>query len=274
MKQAKVFNSEHNIIIPDWPAPDYVNAFVTSRRSFQRSRDSNARPTGYDFFNIAFHVNDDPEQVLHNRQTLAQYLKVQNSNIAWLEQAHGTELTRAETSLKSQPSTPIADACTSSTQHQACAIMTADCLPVLFCQLTNNKRERKVAAAHAGWRGLADGILSKTLSEFSQPDTVIAWLGPAISQKHFEVGQDVYDAFIGKNQKNKEAFTTSPNSRTDQPKWLASLTQLARIELHEKGINAVYGGEFCTYKQADLFYSYRRDGAQSGRMASLIMITE
>mgnify|MGYP000100203549 CR=1 FL=1 len=273
MNPVKVINHKHNIITPDWPAPDYVNAFVTTRSSFQDSTASDAVSTGYDFFNTALHVNDDTEKVLHNRQTLAEHLNVQNSNITWLEQVHGTDIIRSETSHSSRPA-PIADACTSSTQNHVCTIMTADCLPVLFCKVTHNKIEQKVAAAHAGWRGLADGILSKTLSEFSQPESVIAWLGPAISQEHFEVGQEVYDAFISQNPKNKAAFDTSPNTRADKPKWLASLTQLAKIELHEKGIKAIYGGNFCTYKQSDLFYSYRRDGAQSGRMASLIMISE
>lgn len=270
-----MFDQTNKIIIPDWPAPKNVRAFVTTRRSFIDQSKPSKLLTGYDAFNLALHVNDDPERVLYNRQTLAYHLATSPDNITWLEQVHGTDIVSTESITNSSLHKPsIADASNSKTIDQPCTVMTADCLPVLFCNITDNNEAKQVAAAHAGWRGLADGILSKTLSTFSDPESVIAWLGPAISQANFEVGQEVYDCFINKNPENKRAFIASPNASTKQPKWLASLNELAKIELKQKGIKAIYGGEHCTYEESDLFYSYRRDGAQSGRMASLIMLTD
>ncbi len=265
------FDLNQNVIIPDWPAPENVQALVTTRVNLDKQRDLSQILTGYDHFNLALHVQDDVKQVLNNRQHLADYLQISPQNFSWLEQVHGITVVEAETSLNK---TVKADACTSTTSETVCTIMTADCLPVLFCNIPQENEAQQVAAAHAGWRGLADGILTKTLATFSQAQHVIAWLGPAISQNHFEVGQEVYDAFIKKNPENKKAFKTSPNTQPAKPKWLASLTELAKIELAQAGINAVYGGDFCTFEQSALFYSYRRDGARSGRMASLIVIRE
>lgn len=276
-----MFDNKHGFIIPDWPVPENVRALVSTRVSLNKASCQSSKLNGYDYFNLALHVNDDPQQVLKNREQLAQHLELPSTNIAWLEQVHGIEVVNAERSMHKLMR---ADACTSTRQQDVCAIMTADCLPVLFCNIpgtarterterTESNEAQQVAAAHAGWRGLADGILSKTLAEFSHPERVIAWLGPAISQAHFEVGQEVYDAFVDKNSENKRAFISSPNTSTAAPKWLASLTELAKIELFEAGIKQVYGGEWCTFEHSELFYSYRRDGAQSGRMASLIMLT-
>jgi YfiH family protein len=272
MNQSKMLDNKQDFIIPDWPAPENVRALVSTRVSLNKISKLPKIFTGYDYFNLALHVNDDPQHVLKNREKLAQHLKVPSTNIAWLEQVHGTEVVNTKHCINTLVR---ADACTSTTAQNVCAIMTADCLPVLFCNIPEpeSNEAQQVAAAHAGWRSLADGILSKTLAGFSQPKTVIAWLGPAISQTHFEVGQEVYDAFVDKNSVNKKAFITSPKTSIECPKWLASLTELAKIELGEAGIKAIYGGDQCTFGQAELFYSYRRDGAQSGRMASLIMLT-
>ena len=267
-----MFDQQRGFIIPDWPAPENVQALVSTRVSLYNTSNLAKIVNGYDHFNLALHVNDKLQHVLKNRQKLAQYLNIPSTHIAWLEQVHGTEVVNTKQCINKLVK---ADACTSTTPKNVCAIMTADCLPVLFCNIPEPKSNEahQVAAAHAGWRGLADGILSKTLAGFPQPDTVIAWLGPAISQTHFEVGQEVYDAFVDKNSVNKKAFISSPKTSTECPKWLASLTELAKIELTEAGIKAVYGGEECTFEQADLFYSYRRDGTQSGRMVSLIVLT-
>ena len=270
MNLSKMIDNELGFIIPNWPAPKSVQALVSTRVSLNKITSSTNAPKGYEHFNLALHVNDDPKQVLANRAQLAKHLKIPLSNIAWLDQVHGTEVVSAE---KSTNAAFKADASTSSTAHHACAIMTADCLPVLFCNIPDAGETQQVAAAHAGWRSLADGILTKTLATFDQPETVIVWLGPAISQAHFEVGQEVYERFISKNPANNKAFIPSKNSSTDYPKWLASLTELAKIELVESGIKAVYDSNLCTYAQSELFYSYRRDGAQSGRMVSLIMIS-
>lgn len=265
---------QKGFVIPDWPAPDNVRALVSTRISFYRSDEASKILNGYDHFNLALHVNDQPQRVLRNRETLAQYLDVSPSSIAWLEQIHGTDVIKTEDYLNERVAKPIrADASISSTKRQVCAIMTADCLPVLFCNIPNKDEPQQVAAAHAGWRGLADGILSKTLDKFPHPENVIAWFGPAISQTYFEVGQEVYDVFVNKNTANKKAFITSLNSSLENPKWLASLTELAKIELAEAGIKEVYCGDYCSFERSDLFYSYRRDGSQSGRMVSLIMLT-
>tara|TARA_R110001592_G_scaffold86031_3_gene254051 strand:- start:7331 stop:8128 length:798 start_codon:yes stop_codon:yes gene_type:complete len=264
-----MFDQQQGFIIPNWPAPENVRALVSTRVSLNNDTSLSKKLNGYDHFNLALHVNDDPQQVLKKREQLAQYLEIPSTNIAWLDQVHGTDVVNTKHRIHKLIR---ADACTSTTPEDVCAIMTADCLPVLFCNVPDNKQAQQVAAAHAGWRGLADGILSKTLAKFSQPESVIAWLGPAISQTHFEVGQEIYDAFVDKNSANKTAFISIPNTSIECPKWLASLTGLAKIELANAGIKAIYGGEFCTYEQSELFYSYRRDGAQSGRMASLIML--
>lgn len=261
---------QQGFILPEWPAPKNVKALVSTRKSFLNSTSPKKILQGYDCFNLALHVNDDANQVLANRAQLGQHLNISSKSIAWLEQVHGTEIVKAENSTAI---TAKADASTSTIPGKVCAIMTADCLPVLFCNFPEPGEPQQVAAAHAGWRGLVDGILSQTLAEFTQAANVIAWLGPAISQTHFEVGQEVYDAFINKNQSNRDAFIVSQNSTTTCPKWLASLTELAKIELRDAGIKAVFDSGICSYAHADLFYSYRRDGAVSGRMASLIMIT-
>lgn len=265
-----MFDQAQGIIIPDWPAPVNVQALVTTRISFNKSNKPLKLLRGYEHFNLALHVNDDPKQVALNRAQLAQYLKRPTSNITWLEQVHGTKVICADANLNKAIT---ADASTSQTPHNVCAIMTADCLPVLFCNIPEANEPLQVAAAHAGWRGLADGILTQTLAKFSQPKSVIAWLGPAISQTNFEVGQEVYDAFTIQSTANKKAFIPSQNTTPESPKWLASLTTLAKLELHKAGVKAVYDSEMCTYEQPELFYSYRRDGAQSGRIASLIMIS-
>lgn len=273
MKPVNNTRAQQSIIVPDWPAPANVYACATTRSHVCHAPKSLRLLTGYDDFNLALHVDDTAEKVLENRASLAQMLAIHPSSIAWLEQVHSNHVVNAElTHTHTRPAR--ADASFTQAHNQTCAIMTADCLPVLFCYIDGTSEQQHVAAAHAGWRGLANGILSKTLATFSRPENVMAWLGPAISQKHFEVGEEVYDAFVSKDSENKQAFSISPNSSPEHPKFLASLHKLAKVELKKQGISAIYGDELCTYANADTFYSYRRDGARSGRMASLIMITE
>lgn len=265
-----MLDTQNHVLIPKWPAPDSVKAFVTTRLSLTNENICEPQ-TGYEHFNLAQHVNDDAQKVQFNREKLAAFLHLPVEQILWLNQVHSTKIIHSNEMIN-KTETPEADASITSQPDIACCIMTADCLPVLFCNIPKNGEAQQVAAAHAGWRGLADGILTKTLSEFSSPHNVIAWIGPAISQAHFEVGEEVYQAFVSKNPENKIAFIPSPNSQMEQPKWLACLVTLAKIELYNSGINAIYGGEWCTYQEQALFYSYRRDGAKSGRIASLIMI--
>lgn len=202
--------------------------------------------------NFGLHVGDNPQAVMNNRQTLLQRLAGAR-RIQWLEQVHGCLVVPAT----SPTQTPEADACYSTEQGVACAVMTADCLPVLFYALDGSQ----VAAAHAGWRGLASGILLQTLNTFSKHQPVGAYLGPAIGPLAFEVGPEVQAAF---------PWASAACFRTGQgDRLLANLYQLAREQLTQAGVSQIAGGDYCTYQDAERFYSYRRDG-QTGRMASLI----
>lgn len=236
-------------IVPDWPAPPWVCSVVTTRCG-----GVSAEP--YSSFNLAEHVGDDPFAVAHNRKCLNERFKLP-SPPRWLSQVHGIDVVDA---ALIKPGC-IADASHSDQAGAVCAVLTADCLPVLLCH-----RERMhVAAAHAGWRGLAQGVLASAVHAMQvPPGQIMAWLGPAIGPSVFEVGEEVYRAFTEQNPAWREAFKPTLAGR-----WLADLYQLARWQLHKLGVTAVYGGHWCTYTDAQRFYSYRRDGV-TGRMASLI----
>jgi purine-nucleoside/S-methyl-5'-thioadenosine phosphorylase / adenosine deaminase len=178
----------------------------------------------------------------------------------WLNQVHGTAV--VEAANWSVP--PKADACIARAPGLVCAVMTADCLPVLFC----SREGDRVAAAHAGWRGLAGGVLDSTVSSLGLPGgELLAWLGPAIGAEAFEVGDEVRIAFTARDAATMQAFC--PSNRPDH--WLADLYLLARLELARLGVAAVYGGGLCTLSDEARFFSFRRDG-QTGRMASLIWL--
>lgn len=232
----------------DWPAPDHVRSCVTTR-----SMGDSLPP--YDAFNLGDHVDDDPRQVQANRDWLARQL---DCTPAWLKQVHGVEVVEANPARVA-----TADACWSRTPGVACSIMTADCLPVLF----TDREGTCVAAAHAGWRSLVDGVLEQTLTAMQiDPGEVMAWLGPAIGPQVYEVGPEVREAFISRHSAAVAAFV--PSARAGH--WLADLYGLARIRLGAAGVGTVYGGGFCT--QTDpRFYSYRRN-AVTGRMATLIWL--
>ena len=243
-------------LIPDWPAPANVSAAITLR-----ARGTSLSP--YDHFNLATHVGDNPAQVATNRSLLREQLDLTLEPV-WLDQVHGTEVVYAQ----NNPSLPSADGTYTDIVNLPCAILTADCMPVLLC----NQQGTQVAAVHAGWRGLCGGIISKALEQFAPGDNLMAYMGPAISARHFEVGTEVLSAFLSKavtnNEKDsiKKAFV-----ETSQGHYLADLYALARAELTQKGVTQVYGGEFCSYSQSDLFYSYRREKV-CGRNASLIWL--
>jgi len=234
-------------IVPDWPAAANVRALVTTRAG-GTSRGPYAR------MNLATRVGDDPRAVERNRETLRGCLP---ADPIWLEQVHGTDVVEAE---RASPAAR-ADGAVTRARHRVCAVLTADCLPVLLAARTGDV----VGIAHAGWRGLANGIIEATLARMRIPgEDVIAWLGPGISQAAYEVGQDVYEAFIGQDPETRGAF------RPGVPgKYHADLYALARRRLGVAGVTGVHGGGFCTYGEADRFYSYRRDGA-TGRMATAI----
>lgn len=239
--------------LPDWPAPASVRACVTTRIG-GHSR------APYESLNLGDHVADNPEHVQKNRQDLLEALKPLgvSQGIQWLNQVHGTQVVHAPTSSVR----PSADAATTTVSGLALAILTADCLPVLLC----NASGTQVAAAHAGWRGLCDGVLEATVATFAPDEPVMAWLGPAIGSSAFEVGPEVRAAFVAQAPEDGVAFRPSPRH---PDRWMASLVTLARHRLARAGVTAVYGEENCTFSQPNLFYSYRRQ-AQTGRQATCI----
>ncbi len=241
-----------------WPAPPSVVALVTTRQ-FGCS-------TGrYSCFNLADHVDDDPAQVACNRRLLQQSLKLQKP-IQWLQQVHGTRIVEAGKSAGLLE----ADAIYSCEPGIACAVMTADCLPLLIC----NAEGSEVAAVHAGWRGLSAGVMLNALKRFcSPPIELLVWLGPAIGPQNFEVGKEVREQFLSAaSVKQRELISTCFIPRQQRHGfYYADLYQLARQQLKAAGVQKIYGGDFCTYRDVDHFYSYRREG-QTGRMASIIYI--
>lgn len=237
-------------LTPDWPAPARVRACVTTRA------DGVSLPP-YDSFNLGDHVEDDPAAVASNRLKLTTTLGCQP---AWLSQVHGIRVVEADPAR-----VETADASWSQTPGIASLVMTADCLPALFC----NRDGTRVAAAHAGWRGLANGVLEATLDALATPaDQILVWLGPAIGPDAFEVGPEVRDAFIAQHAEADAAFRPSANAG----RYLADIYALARIRLAARGITAVYGGGFCTVSDPR-FYSYRR-ASRTGRFASLVWLAD
>jgi YfiH family protein len=236
-------------LVPDWPAPESVRALQTLRTG-----GCSAAP--WDSFNLGDHVGDDPSHVAANRAALMAALPAEPR---WLRQVHGNVAVNADLLINS----PEADAAFSRQSGTVCAVMTADCLPVLFC----DRAGTVVAAAHAGWRGLLAGVLEETVTQMRVPaKDVLVWLGPAIGPNCFEVGDEVRTAFI-----SRDAVAASAFSATQPGKWLADIYLLARQRLQALGISAIYGGECCTVSDRGRFFSYRRDGI-TGRMASLIWL--
>lgn len=235
-------------LIPDWPAPAGVKACVTTR-----SGGVSLAP--FDSLNLGDHVDDQPSAVVENRRRLTEHFGIAP---AWLQQVHGVAVAHADPSIVA-----TADACWSATPGIACTVMTADCLPVLFC----NRAGTRVAGAHAGWRGLAAGVLEATLDSLDTPSSeVLVWLGPAIGPERFEVGAEVREAFVGQLPATAQAFVPSVNAG----RFMADLYQLARLRLAARGVTAVYGGGYCTVSDPR-FFSYRRS-PRTGRFASLIWL--
>lgn len=244
-----------HFIRPDWPAPHGVLALSTTRQG-----GASAHP--WNSLNMGHHVGDTIQAVATNRARLAQALP-QGSTIQWLEQVHGIEVVEAG----ADAGYSRADASWSRRPGVACAVMTADCLPVLF---TDNRGE-VIAAAHAGWRGLLDGVLQATVKAMAvAPCDILAWLGPAIGPQAFEVGPEVREAFLADSGDTgaEGSFVANPERENH---YFADLYQLARQRLVAAGVSQVYGDDYCTFSDPERFYSYRRDG-QTGRMASLILL--
>lgn len=241
----------NNFITPDWPAPAKIKAFTTTRAG-----GFSCAP--FDGFNLAMHVGDSFENVKRNREYLREVLQLPHEPF-WLSQAHSTTVVEA----KRKPLNLIADASFTREINTVCAILTADCLPLLICDQNANC----VAAVHAGWKGLLGGIIEETLKALKIPgEDLLVWLGPAIGASVYEVGEEVREKFIAHDSNAEIAFHA-----LSKDKYLMDIYSLARQRLAHQNITRVYGGEFCTLTQKDKFFSYRRD-KETGRMASLIWI--
>lgn len=253
----------NHCLIPEWPAPNNVKALQTMRLG-------GVSGSPYDSFNLGDHVGDVPLAVERNRMLLEPLLP---SEPVWLKQVHGVKVVDAAQAA----CWPEADACISTHPGAVCVVMTADCLPVLLC----DDQGSVVGAAHAGWRGLCDGVIEQTVQAMKVPPaTLMAWLGPAIGAQAFEVGDEVRVAFVGRQPQAAAAFVPSPFKREggalapgEEKKWLADIYQLARLRLHALGITRIYGGGLCTYTDRARFFSYRREGV-TGRMGTFVWLAE
>lgn len=251
--------SNASLIAADWPAPDNIAAFTTTRLGGHSI-------APYQQFNLAEHVHDQPSAVASNRQLLLQSAKGL-SRIQWLDQVHGTAIIEADMTTEAMVGLR-ADASITSVAGLACAVLTADCLPLLVC----DRAGHQVAAIHAGWRGLVAGVVEATCAKFkAQNNELLVWFGPAISLSNFEVGEEVRRVFIERAAKSLQQQTSDvfvPNYNK-QGHYFADLYQLARIRLNAIGVTNIYGGGLCSFNDSERFYSYRRDG-ETGRMATLI----
>lgn len=279
---------EVKILRPLWPAPSNIVAGVTTRithsHTLNRSNDQQPFASAFGDFNLAMHVGDDANQVCKNRESLDQQLSQSACDVnniqpglkstlewRWLNQVHGHSACHFATDHEG---IVTADAIFTEQKHQVCAVLTADCLPILLCAQDG----RSVAAVHAGWRGLATGVISSMINALEKTgapaNKLVAWLGPAIGPNAFEVGQEVVDTFTKSTDFNysdermlKQAF--QPSTKANH--FFADIYQLATIALRQCGVHGIYGGGFCTVNDNE-FYSYRRE-TQTGRMASFIFKT-
>lgn len=241
-----------SFIQPNWPAPAHV-------KSLQTTRIGGLSQPPYASLNLGAHVGDDPLVVAGNRQLLSPYLP---SEPVWVNQVHGVEVIDAAMSTCLQN----ADASFTTQKNVVCVTMTADCLPVLLC----DKQGTVVAAVHAGWRGLCDGVIEAAVAKMQVPASeILVWLGPAIGPSAFEVGDDVREQFIAKDGQAEAAF------KPHGDKWLCNMYQIASQRLFKLGVTGIYGAgvnaDFCTYTDEGRFFSFRRDNV-TGRMASLIWL--
>lgn len=264
-------------IIPNWPVPAQVKALTTCRSllstntAFSLTTERKGENLGnYVGFNLALHVGDNPAIVLANRQILKQEAKLPNEPV-WLNQVHGIEAIEVKNNEVKKNSAsmitpPDADASFTFEPNQVCAVLTGDCLPILFC----DKAGTRVAAVHAGWRGLAAGVVEEAVQKLDCPASqLLAWFGPAIGPEAFEVKEDVLQAF--ENNHDASCFIPTANGT-----WLANIYQLARYRLERLGVTDIFGGEYCTYTDTEQFYSARRSnkmGRQTGRIATLIWLS-
>jgi hypothetical protein len=237
-------------IRPEWPAPRNIRALSTTRKG-------GVSTGAYASLNLGEHVGDNPKAVSSNRARVQ--TRLGHATPRWLNQVHGVHVATDEGSMPGP-----ADAAVSLRHDTACVIMTADCLPLIFC----DRQGTRVAAAHAGWRGLSTGVLEETLTAMDvSPKDVLAWMGPAIGPKAYEVGEEVRQVFVAHSAEAKRAFMPGKVAG----KWWCDLYMLARQRLEAAGVESIHGGGFCTFTDRERFFSFRRDG-ECGRMATLIWV--
>jgi YfiH family protein len=235
---------------PDWPAPARVRAWVTERAG-------GASAGSYATLNLATHVGDEPERVAENRARLRAGAALPAEPV-WLEQVHGATVLDLDRDAPAP-----ADGAVTARAGVVCAVLTADCLPVIFA----DRAGRRVGIAHAGWRGLLNGVLPAAVRALrAPPRELVAWLGPAISARAYEVGAEVRDAYLARDPGAERAFAANARGR-----WQADLYALARASLAAAGVTAVHGGEFCTFGEDERFFSHRRE-APCGRIATLVWL--
>lgn len=240
-------------ISPSWPAPKSIHAFTTTRQGPGFSE------LPFYKFNLGSRCGDSPATVVHNRESLKSSYQLPSGPL-WLHQVHGIDVALDDGTRFDEP---MADASISQLKNSVLAVLTADCLPVLFC----NTQGTEVAAAHAGWRGLAAGMLEATVSAMqSKPETILAWLGPAAGAQRYEVGEEVRQAFISRNPLSESAFKPTRIGH-----YLIDMYAIARQRLQAVGVTKIYGGDYCTISDI-AFYSHRRE-QRTGRMASVIWMT-
>lgn len=254
MPQVDTSRSSDALVIPEWSAPPQVRALVTTRRL-----PGNSLPP-FDAFNLGLRSGESEAVVESNRALLVRALGLPSAP-CWLRQVHGSDVATFDAPGATGDEERQADAAVTRAPGVVLAILTADCLPILLCAEDGSE----IGAVHAGWRGLAAGVIEACVTRLStRPENVIAWLGPAIGQASYEVGDEVRDAFVALSSSAGEAFApTRPGH------WHCNLYTLARQRLRTVGVTRIYGGGFDTLTDPR-FYSYRRDGVQSGRFATLI----
>jgi YfiH family protein len=241
-----------NFLTPDWPAPPHIHALTTLRIG-------GCSVGNYASLNLGDHVGDDPVCIEENRQKLYETLKFQHKPF-WLNQVHGIKVI----DWNGSPQNNEADAAFTRLKQYPCVVLTADCLPILLC----DREGTIVAAVHAGWKGLLSGVIETTVAAMQVPgEKLLAWMGPAIGPAAFEVGEEVREQFITVDEQAQSAFRHKGGQ-----KWLADIFSLGRQRLRRVGVTAVYGGNECTYSDAERFFSFRRD-KDTGRLATLIWMT-
>ncbi len=250
---------QNPLLLPDWSVPKWVGGIATTRLG-------GCSPAPWDSMNLGINTSDSFANVCVNRDILKGFLPP-GTEVQWMKQVHGSQGVIVEKCIYSEP--PTADFCYTSTPGIACAVLTADCLPILIC----NRQGTEVAAVHAGWRGIAGGVLEQALDVFQSPGRELeVWIGPCIGQRAFEVGPEVLEAMLDAGLvSKKELDSLVVSSPKGQSKVCLDLVGLVRKVFLSLGVNRIYGGTFCTYSEPRKFFSYRRDG-ETGRLASLIWI--